>query len=71
MKAINIACPSCKAEPGAKCRDIGYADEPRAKSGHHVSRVRRARYETTGEARAKHAADKATTAAIAELKRST
>lgn len=59
MKAIEIECPACKAAPQENCRDIGYADEPRSKSGFHVSRVRRAHYATIGQRLAKNAANKA------------
>ena len=53
MKAINIKCESCKAEPGEKCRDVGYGDDPRNAGGFHVSRARRAHYQTIAEKRAR------------------
>lgn len=71
MRALALICPNCHAEPGAKCRDVGVGDEARTKTGHHVSRVRRAHYATLSERAAKHASDKATDAVIDELKRST
>lgn len=59
MKAADIECPACKAGKGEKCRDVGYGDEARTKTGHHVSRVRRAHYMTIGDRKAKTAANKA------------
>lgn len=56
MKTIDTDCQHCKAGPGEKCRDLGYGDEARNKSGFHVSRARRAHYKTVGERRSKGAA---------------
>lgn len=58
MKTINKAC-ACGAGAGAKCRDIGYGDEPRGPTGFHLSRVRAARLTTTVEARERHAKQRA------------
>lgn len=58
MKTINKAC-SCGAAPGEKCRDIGFADERRAPSGFHISRVRAARAVTTVEARERNKQNRA------------
>lgn len=49
MKAIDIACPACKAEPKKKCINVGYGDEAMTKGGVHVSRKRRAHYATVAE----------------------
>lgn len=49
MKAANTECPACKANPGEPCHDIGYGDEPRNTQGFHVSRARRAHYQTLAE----------------------
>jgi hypothetical protein len=64
VKAIDIDC-SCGAKPGEKCCDTGYGAERRTKTGFHVSRVRRARMQTTAENRSRHAADVAAREAIA------
>lgn len=48
MRAIEIACPSCKAPPGQRCINVGYGDDP-MKSKTHVARARRAHYATLGE----------------------
>jgi hypothetical protein len=51
VKTLNTGCDACKALPGERCRDIGYADAPRSSTGFHVVRVRRARLITSVEAR--------------------
>lgn len=61
MKAKDIECPACKADKDEPCRDLGYGDEPRNKSGFHVSRARRAHYQTIGERLAKNASKKGVT----------
>lgn len=68
MKAINISCGACHAAPQERCRRIGYGDERMTKSGFHVSRVARARYETTGQKKAMREADRAAREAIIALR---
>lgn len=57
MRTINIKC-ACGAQPGDKCRDVGYADESRNASGFHFSRARAAQYITTAETRQTREANK-------------
>lgn len=59
MKALEISCTACGAQPGQKCFDVGYGDQRKTSSGHHPARVRRAHYATLGERAVKNAARKA------------
>jgi hypothetical protein len=55
VRAIQVVCPACAALVGHRCINIGYADEPKNKSGMHESRARRAHYATLGERSARRA----------------
>jgi hypothetical protein len=67
MKAIMLDC-SCGAKSGEQCCDTGYGAERMSKTGFHVSRIRRARMQTTAENREKRAADVAAREAIAAVR---
>lgn len=49
MKCRDTPCPACHAAAGEDCHDIGYGDERRSKGGYHMSRKRRAHYETIAQ----------------------
>lgn len=61
MKVKDIECPACHAGKNEPCIDVGVGDEPRTKGGFHVSRARRAHYQTVGDRLAKNAAKKGVT----------